>query len=91
MINFSFSLSNPFIKEGFDTVWNFGRQLTTHKFLEVETYRHRHILIEFNVAITFRTDHAGIVVGVGLFGYVAHFTIYDHRHWDEENNNWKNT
>jgi len=38
-----------------------------------------------------RMDHAGFNFDLTIVGLTIHFQIYDWRHWDFEENNWKNT
>lgn len=38
-----------------------------------------------------RMDHAGFSFDLTIFGFTTHFNIYDNRHWDYMENNWKNT
>lgn len=34
-------------------------------------------------------DHAGLNFDISAFGLSIHFNIYDIRHWDYDNNKWK--
>lgn len=38
-----------------------------------------------------KADHAGFIFNITIFGLTLHFNIYDNRHWDFIENNWKNT
>ena len=38
-----------------------------------------------------KTDHAGFVFNITIFGLSLHLNIYDNRHWDFIEDNWKNT
>lgn len=38
-----------------------------------------------------RMDHAGFTFELTVLGASLYFKIYDNRHWDYEENNWKNT
>lgn len=38
-----------------------------------------------------RMDHAGFNFDFTIFGLTTHFNIYDNRHWDFTEDNWKNT
>lgn len=44
-----------------------------------------------NVGWRFRTrgDHAGLSFNVEFFGFMFEFNVYDHRHWDYDNNTWQ--
>jgi hypothetical protein len=45
-------------------------------------------LITFEFSWTRKTDHAGVSLKLGLFGYVIEGQIYDSRHWDSETNDY---
>lgn len=89
MINFYFVLSNPF-SERFNVVYEkSGKTWMPHKFWEFSVQKDNSILkgwFEFSV----RKDHAGLNFEFGLFGWGVNFMLYDHRHWDDENNCWEN-
>lgn len=88
MIYFNFNIRNPKWTERFTNVkcWH-GSTFVKNKYWEVEIIKCDNILrIEFE--FTIRQDHAGINLELGLLGYEIHFTLYDNRHWDYENNRW---
>lgn len=85
MINFNFSISNPwYCPFGTIKFWT-GKTPFANKFWEFELYRNSSLL---NVAFGFtvRQSHAGLNVELGLLGFNANFTLCDNRHWDYENN-----
>ena len=87
MLNFSFSIRNPWSQQ-FKNLWN--RVYDTphkNKFIELEVYKDSS-LVSLNASVTTRQSHAGIDIEVGLLGYCFHFNLYDSRHWDHENNCW---
>ena len=59
-----------------------------HKHWEVQVIKCNN-LFRFVFEVTTQQDHAGINLELGLFGYEAHFTFYDSRHWDTDNNCWE--
>ena len=68
--------------------WHGGTPIK-NKSWEVQIIKNDNILrIEFEFST--RQDHAGINLGLGLFGYEIHGMIYDHRHWNYEKNCWEN-
>lgn len=82
MISLSFVLRNPW-SQRFRLVSNRHRVISKHKSVELDVY-HSNCILEFSINITgFRQDHAGWYLGVGLLGYNADITLYDHRHADE--------
>ena len=58
-----------------------------HKAWEFNGYRTNQ-LIDAELHLTFKGDHAGLHTMFGLFGYSVEISIYDTRHWDRENNTW---
>lgn len=64
-----------------------GSTIFQNKFWELQCYKSADILDIF-LRITHRQDHAGLHIGLGLFGFNLEFQIYDNRHWDKETNSW---
>lgn len=80
MINMMLSISNP-ISERWGNVYFIGGSLSKYKSWEFQiTKTSTFLLLEF--LLKTRGDHARIDIGIGLFGYTAHFLIVDDRHWD---------
>ena len=46
-------------------------------------------LFKFKIDITWKTDHAGISLWLGLLGFEVGLHFYDTRHWDCKNNRWE--
>jgi hypothetical protein len=87
MIYLTFKLDNPF-NDRFANLFNRSGKLSKNKSWEVEILK-VNSFVNFQLQYTTRTDHAGLRFELGLFGYELGFTIYDIRHWDYENNDWK--
>ena len=87
MINFSFSIDNPW-SDRWSTIWCKNGLLPKHKAWEFNGYR-THQIIDAELRLTFKGDHAGLLTLFGLFGYALEISIYDTRHWDYENNCWE--
>ena len=86
MINLSFSLRNPF-SDRWRMIKCWSGQLSTNKYWEVQIDETAD-LISGDFRYTMRQDHAGLFLSVGLVGYEVILNIYDHRHWDQETNDW---
>ena len=87
MIYFVFTLKNPFSKQEFNNVFSKAGHVIGHKYWEFEVYKTKAIFdIDFN--LSFRQDHAGISLGIGLFGYTVSGKIYDNRHWNSAESRW---
>jgi hypothetical protein len=87
VINFNFRLYNPF-SDHFNSgrAWN-GLVGSSHKAWEVQIMETNNI-VEFDFSLTFRQDHAGIKIELGLFGRNVSMQIYDTRHWNRNENKW---
>lgn len=89
MIDINLRLSNPF-SDHFNSgrTWN-GIIGSSYKCWEVQIMETNTVL-EFNFALTFRQDHAGIRLELGLLGRNICAQIYDARHWNRNENRWEN-
>lgn len=86
MINLNISLSNPFSDRWGCIVtkfFSFGK-----KGLELNVYK-TNTIVNAELHISTRCDHAGLHLMLGLLGYEAELHFYDTRHWDHENNCWE--
>lgn len=90
MITFIFAIKNPFFKsiQQFKNIrsWH-GATPFKNKYWEVEVTRAGY-LVELDLTATVRTDHAGVILAIGLFNYSITLSIYDNRHWDYDTNHW---
>ena len=83
MINFNFTLINPWGKR-WKNVW--CRTYNTpfkNKFLELEFFKDTTI-VTFMFQLTTRQSHGGAMIDLGLLGYSFSFNFYDNRHWNYE-------
>lgn len=89
MLHLSLMLSNPFAKHSFDNLFCKAFSLSENKTLETELTYQGNGLFEFSFSLTFRQDHAGIQLSVGLFGLAVSAHVYDNRHWNTELDDWE--
>jgi hypothetical protein len=88
MIYFNINIRNPWWGDRWANVYNkSGETPWKHKFWEFEVLKDSE-LISAEFSLTHRQDHAGIKLGIGLLGYSASFTLYDSRHWNDEEGRW---
>jgi hypothetical protein len=80
MFNFNVSIANPWSNR-WEAIWFKNGLLSKYKAWEFNGYRTHHV-IDVNVEITTRRDHAGLHLTFGLIGYTVEFSIYDTRHWN---------
>ena len=89
MIYSKFSITNPWSKDNFKSVWSTSGQATTNKAWELEIISSSCYLLHAELEISVRgKDHAGGGIELGLFGFVVSFRFYDCRHWDYNKNQW---
>ena len=92
MFYFNFAITNPLPwkgKERFDYCSNYT--LTTNKSLEFQ-FSKWPVYHIFNIRLDTNwigSDHAGISFEIEILGVMLHINLYDHRHWDYENNTWE--
>jgi len=90
VIQFNFTVANPFQHESFKDYWQKDFALTKNKTFELGFYRYTWNLFEFQLDLRWRgVDHAGPSLEIGLFGYTARIGISDNRHWNYDTNDWE--
>lgn len=82
MIYINLTVNNPW-SDKFEHLRAWSGKLFKHKAWEVEVYR-SDTVIEFETKFTVRTDHSGLMLGIGLLSYTLRAQIYDTRHWNYE-------
>jgi hypothetical protein len=65
-----------------------GRTPFKYKFWCLELYW-QPTIIGLSLAATARQSHAGVKFGVALLGLNIEFDLHDSRHWDYEQQQWK--
>jgi hypothetical protein len=88
MIYLAATLSWPFWKNRFTTVWERDFPISHNKSLELGLYK-GNAIVGFSFSWTFRQSHAGLSFDLELLGWQFTFNQYDHRHWDDENECWE--
>lgn len=70
----------------------FDRQLTRNKSLELQLSRFSlddsRSLFDLCLRWTVRRHHAGPQFRLEILGFYFGSSIYDHRHWDDDANDW---
>ena len=88
MIYSKFSITNPWSGHNFKSLWSTSGQVATNKAWELEIISDRSNLLHIEFGLSFREDHAGLRLELGLLGFVVLFKFYDCRHWDYDKNQW---
>lgn len=87
MIYFNLTIRNPW-SDKFEHVLARGGRLFKHKAWEFEIYR-SDTVAEFETKLSIREDHAGVMLGLGIFSYTIRFQFYDTRHWNYDKKAWE--
>ena len=88
MLDINFSIDNPWSKKSWALVHNWVKPLSKNKTFDATMYCNQ-CLFRINFSITHKTDHAGLRIDLGLFGWGLDMAICDNRHWDQTNNRWQ--
>ncbi len=89
MINLRFELKNPWSKDFFKNLGCLHGKIFKNKTWELEHTFYDGLLVDCEFKFTTKEDHAGLNIMLGVLGYAVHFSIYDTRHWDYENDCWQ--
>jgi hypothetical protein len=90
MINFNFTLQNPFKYSDFKYLFQKDYKLSENKTLELELFSYRNNLFMLNLDLRwFGYDHAGPEFRISILGYEFSVVVYDRRHWDINKNKWE--
>jgi hypothetical protein len=93
MINIGFSIRNPWrvctVHWRSSLFYKHGNTPFKNKHWELQIDKEPRTLISFEVSLTHRSDHAGLLVALGLLGYWFSFSFYDSRHWDYEKGSYE--
>lgn len=90
MIELAFRIDNPRTRHDFKNLKCWYGQLTNTTAWEIEILRNSDTLFKINMGIKWRgRDHAGIHIGLGLFGYSIYAKTYDTRHRNYKTDTWE--
>jgi len=88
VINFSFSLRNPWWNRSGNVFYREGKTPWLNKFWELQIDRDDTLFV-LGFQINHRVSHAGASFEIGALGYWLNISLYDSRHWDYDNNTWQ--
>ena len=92
MIQFDLYIDNFFASdEGhFYAIKSYSKEISKNKTFEFEFYQMTQRTLELSLKIKPRfSDHGGISLSFGLFGFITEVSIRDTRHWNHETNDWE--
>jgi len=85
ILHIRIELKNPFDRwDYFNNLGCIYGRMFGHKAWELEHSYYSPMLFDTDVRWCRHQDHAGIEIGIGIFGYGISFRMYDTRHWDYE-------
>ena len=87
MIYVGLNIENPFSNR-FDNLYCKEYLYRPHKAIELELTKDNSF-ISFSFRWSFRADHAGMSIKVGLLGYSISINTHDTRHWNYDSDIWK--
>ncbi len=90
LINFRLEIANPWSKDRFKNLGCVFGKISKNLAWELEHTFYDGTVIDFDISITRRENHAGLEVVLGILTYGIHFRIYDTRHWDYARGCWEN-
>jgi len=79
-LTWPFKHDPKFYKHYFYKSW----QLAKYKFLEIQAAKGGNEIIGFSFRLSFKQDHAGLMIDLSLFRRSIDFQIYDSRHWNHD-------
>lgn len=88
MINLKFALENPWANEDFKNLFCKEAKFSKNKDYSFEIVRYSRELLTVGISLTHRSDHAGLTIELGLFGYNVSAGWYDTRHWNYKKQCW---
>lgn len=89
MVFLILKLENPFIKGKFQNIFCTYFKVYKHKFFEFQITYYSSLLLEAEFSWTFKQDHAGVNLILGILGFSLNFKLYDSRHWCYTTNSWE--
>lgn len=87
MIDVGVTISNPFSDRWDSGHYWFGK-ISKNKAWEVQAMK-SNTIVKCAVSLSFRRDHAGLRLEVGLLGYEVCVQVHDVRHWDHRTQSWE--
>jgi hypothetical protein len=102
MFNINFIANSNYFRTGVDVklfkfpvwmtntfrYWNYW-SLSTNKTLEIQLECDWDTLIDVDVELSRKSDHAGISFSLGLFRHWININIHDSRHWNHTTDAWE--
>lgn len=80
LFEFRAQLTNPFVSDVFRPLGAVWGRIGRFWAWELEHNFYSRLLVDIDITVSFREDHQGLSLAVGLLGYGILLTIYDTRH-----------
>jgi hypothetical protein len=66
------------------------KKITEHKYLEIRLNFYKPVIeIAFSLYLRKNIDHGGLRFLINFIFFVFEFNIYDHRHWNDETDDYE--
>jgi hypothetical protein len=89
-LKFDVLIRSPIKKNIFRCIFSKEKKISDNKSFEIEMFWFSDELFRFAIDIKFGgDDHAGPELELNILGLTFAMKIYDHRHWNYENNSWE--
>jgi hypothetical protein len=82
LVNLQTQIYLPF--EHFKNLGSVHGSMGANTAWELEHTYYSGSLLDVDISLSIKEDHAGLEITLGLFGYGVSFRIYDTRHWNYE-------
>lgn len=67
----------------------YHKRLFGHKYIESQFIHTDGSWILFSLHWSRKTDHAGLLIQLGILGYEFHLQVYDSRKWNDAESDWE--
>lgn len=89
LFNFNIKTKLPYILNYWNSIYERTVRLTKNKSFEVQLTFQNDLRTGVEIYKKIHSDHTPFSFQISIFGLTIIFCVYDHRHWDEENDNYK--
>ena len=89
LFNFNIKTKLPYILNYWNSIYERTVRLTKNKSFEFQLTFQNDLRTGVEIYKKIHSDHTPFSFQISIFGLTIIFCVYDHRHWDEENDNYK--
>jgi hypothetical protein len=89
LIDFNIKTNFPCLLNYLNSIYNKSIKLTQNKTLEIQLTFSNNLITGINIYKNIHSDHTPFSFEMSILGLTLIIIIYDHRHWDYENNKYE--